>query len=215
MVFIQWLFFFLLFTVPQLMSAQYDDILHPVYNKSHWKVIQNDSIAIIENTLSHRLDTVFVNSNDLNSDDHEERYIIAIVGSLLSYDFTYAMFGGAHPTAGEWYRTVNIATKQEVSLVDLFSSDVILKVILRDTNFTKYAQNKNPENIYDFISSLGGGCEVSFSDLLVSYAIKSVEINVVVIEFGLTHGCEACPECFTKIDIKLPKSAMRYNFIDN
>jgi hypothetical protein len=197
------------------MVAQNEDILNPVYIMSHWKVIENDSIVIIENTFSHRLDTVFVNSNKPDLEDHEERHIIAIVGSLLSYDFNYAIFGGAHPTGGEWYRTINIDTKKEVSLEDLFSSIVILKTMLCDTNFTKYSQNKNPKNIYDFIYSLDGGCEVSFSDLLVSYAIKSVDEKVVVIEFGLTHGCEACPECFSRIKVKIPKAAMKYNFISN
>jgi hypothetical protein len=212
---IRTILFSLFLSLPQLIFAQYEDILNPVFIKSHWKVIQNDSIVIIENTLSNQLDTVFINSNEPDSEDHNEYHIVSIVGSLLSYDFNYAMFGGAHPTSGEWYRTINIDTKEEVSLENLFSSKTILGLISKDTNFTKYTQNKNPKDIHDFISSLGGGCEVSFSRLLVSYAIKSIDKDSVLIEFGLIHGCEACPECFTKIKVKIPKSAMKYNFINN
>jgi hypothetical protein len=197
--------------LPALMLAQDEEFVNPVCVSSHWKLIQNDSIKILQDSLSHRIDTVLVDSYD--EQDHEAYHVVSIVGSLLSYDFDYAMFGGAHPTGGRWYRTIDVNTKEEISLEDLFSSTAILAAITRDTNFTKHTIIKNPKDIHEFVSSLVGACEVDFSKLLVSYAIKSIDHDVVLIEFGLNHGCELMPEKFTTIDVVLPKSAMLYDFI--
>lgn len=194
-----------------LLSAQDEEFVNPVYLNSRWKLVQNNSIKVLQDTLLYRIDTVLVDSQ--GEEDHDDYHVVSIVGSLLSYDFDYAMFGGAHPTAGRWYRTIDINTKEEISLEDLFSPAIILATIARDTNFTKYSILKNPKDIYEFVSSLGGGCEVDFSKLLVSYAIMSIGHNVVLIEFGLNHGCESMPGSFTTIDVMLPRSAMLYDFI--
>jgi hypothetical protein len=215
------LFILSFFVMPQVSSAQYDDILYQPYVKSHWVIQQSDSVKIIENTRTHRFDTVFVNSCEVGSEDQEQLsgsgenyYIISIIGNLLSYEFTYSLYGGAHPTGGMWYRTINITSKKEISLDDLFTSKSILEVMLNDTSFTNYTSNKHPINLNDFISSLHSGCEVNFRHLLTSFAITGVSDNEISIQFGIDHGCEVMPEVFTSISIKLPRSTILYDFIN-
>jgi hypothetical protein len=209
------------FAIPQFASAQFDDILHQPFVKSHWIIRQCDSIKIIENTRDHLKDTVFVNSCDSGSEDQEQLsghdenyYIISIIGNLLSYEYSYSLYGGAHPTGGEWYRTINITSKKEISLDELFTSKSILDVMLYDTSFTNYTSNKHPKDLNDFISSLHSSCEVNFRHLLTSFAIASVGDNEISIQFGIDHGCEVMPEVFTSISIKIPRSAMLYDFIN-
>lgn len=96
----------------------------------------------------------------------------------------------------------------------MFTPESIYKVLSVDTNFTKYLTGKQTKNLSEFIQSLDGGCEISFGDLLVSYAITSINNNYVTIKFGLTHGCELMPEKFTIIEIELPKHAMNKSYSD-
>ena len=212
----------ILFSTLSSSFAQIDDNNIPVYCKSKWKLIENDSLTIIKNSISNKLDTVFINEDESDPDDssaagnyfYSEYTVISIVGSYLSYKYIYSGSGGLHPIAGTWYRTININTKQNLSLDSLFTPGSIYKVLSVDTNFTKYLTGKQTKNLSEFIQSLNGSCEISFADLLVSYAITSINNSYVTIKFGLTNGCELMPEKFTIIGIELPKYAMNKNYLD-
>jgi hypothetical protein len=208
-----------------LSIGQENDNLEPYYNRSNWKLIKNDSLTVIRNVLSNRRDTIFVCHNEGEEDDsteaawlghsfNEQYRIISIVGSLLSYEYSFNMTGGAHPTGGAWYRTININTSDEVSLYYLFSGESILNALRKDSVIRKYAATTNYEDLDTLIGSLEGGCEVNFRDIFISFAITSIANDVVNIEFGLTHGCEVDYGRLTTIDIALPKSSMNYNLIN-
>lgn len=49
--------------------AQIDDNNTPVYCKSKWKLVENDSVTIIKNSISNKLDTVFFNEDESDPDD--------------------------------------------------------------------------------------------------------------------------------------------------
>ncbi len=202
--------------------AQIADNDIPVYSKSRWKLIENDSVTIIKNSFSTKLDTIFKNVYESDSNDSSaigyyfssEYKVISIVGSYLSYEYCYNGSGGLHPIGGRWYRTINIDKKNDLSLDSLFTSEVIYKKLSTDTNFTKYLTEKHTKNLSEFIRSLDGGCEISFENLLVSYAITSINNSFVSVQFGLTHGCEYMPEKFTVIKIELPKTAMNKKYLN-
>jgi|GEM_PF-3937625 len=194
----------------------------PVYCKSQWKLIENDSVTIIKNSISNKLDTIFINESESNSNNSgavgnyfsSEYKVISIIGSYISYKYSYSGSGELHPIAGTWYRTINIDSRNNLSLDSLFTQESIYKRLSVDTNFTKYLTVKRTKNLSEFIQSLYGGCEISFEDFLVSYAITSINNSFVTIKFGLNHGCEYMPEKFTIMKIELPKAAMNKNYLN-
>jgi tetratricopeptide (TPR) repeat protein len=75
---------------------------------------------------------------------------------------------------------------------------------MKDSIILASLEGKNPANLKQLIPELDGGCAIDFTYLLESFAFKSINNNNVVVEFGLTHGCEVEKGTFTVIDIELP-----------
>jgi hypothetical protein len=189
--------------------------------KSDYTLIRIDSIVAVSNNITREIDTMFVNENESGIDSTQEEGslsseyffnsthdVISLVGPYLSYEYSYDGSGGAHPIYGSYYRTVYIPTKKEVSLDSLFAPDVVFQALLNDSLIVHSLTNKNPKDLYELTSSLEGECEISFSDLLISFAIKSIDPKKVEVEFGLTHGCEVMRGNFTTITIILPISSV-------
>ena len=61
-----------------------------------------------------------------------------------------------------------------------------------------------PKNLQQLCDSLDDECEIDFTFLLESFAIKSIHGDKATILFGLTHGCEVEKGNFTMIEIALP-----------
>lgn len=205
--------------------------------KSDYTIVQTDSIVAVRNNLTLEIDTLLINENegndgsndeDISSTDstHEDDLssfyffntrhdVILLVGPYLSYEYSYNGSGGAHPIYGAYYRTIYIPSKKEVSLDSLFNPDVIFKALLKDSLIVHSMTNKTPEDLYELTSSLEGGCEIDFSELLISFAIKSIDSKKVEVEFGLTHGCEVMRGNFTTITINLPVSSVLKEYCNN
>jgi len=190
-----------------------------------YTLIRIDSIVAVRNNITQEIDTLLINENDSGVDSTVEagslsseyffntrHDVIYLIGPYLSYEYSYNGSGGAHPIYGSYYRTLYIPTKKEVSLDSLFEPDVIFRTLLKDSLIIRSMANKNPEDLYELISSLEGGCEISYSDLLISFAIKSVDSKKAEVEFGLTHGCEAMRGNFTTITINLPVSSVLHQY---
>ena len=214
-------FLCLLLIFPCIMFAQYRS--DSIFYKSNWKVVRDDTLIIIKNEITKKIDTLFKNvyededNNDPIGHSFVSEYqIIAIVGSLLSYQYhsNTTGFDIPHPTGENWYRTIDINTKEEVSLYNLFSGESILQALRKDKFIMEHVATSHPNDLDSLTSSLIGDCSVSFKDIFISYAITSIKKNSVNIEFGLTHNCELFAGNITIIDISLPKSAMRYKFFD-
>jgi hypothetical protein len=194
--------------------------------KSGYTLLQTDSVVVVKNNLTQEIDTIFVNQHesgvDSTYDKDELSYenyfnstyeVISLVGHYLSYEYSYEGSGGAHPIYGAYYRTIDIPTKEEVCLDSLFDSDVIYHALLQDSLIVRSMTNRNSKNLQELVSSLEGGCEISFYDLLKSFAIKSINSRKVEIEFGLTHGCEVMRGNFTTMTINLPVSLLLSQYL--
>ncbi len=192
-----------------------------LFVKSNWRLVRDDSLKVVQNPKTRSLDTVLFDKYLTADDSTEPGYyyeessrVISVAGHFLSYDLSYSGSGGMHPVGGGYYRTIDLRTGKEVSLETLFDPDEILTALLRDTNITKYSTRLPSVNLRDFIASLDGDCAIQFIDMLSSFAIKSITQTVVVVEFGLTHGCEVMRGNFTLFTIRLPVRAMFPGFYD-
>ena len=183
-----------------------------------WKIVRADSVILVQKHGSDAVDTIFVAENDSKAnhqdeDDYDDDYYfddtyhpLSLTGPYLSYRYSYEGSGGAHPIYGSWYRTIDLENRQEVSLDQIFDQRVILSVLLKDTLIQSHTTNLHPGTLAQLVESLDGGCEMSFFRFLKSFSIRSVNRDEVMIEFGLTHGCEVMRGNFTSFVITLPTS---------
>jgi len=184
---------------------------HKIIYKS-WEVLWNDSIAIRNDLNTFQRDTIYCNISEYDDSDtnsfpyyyEESNQILSIVGPYLSYEYSYNGSGGAHPIYGSCYATYNIETKDEVSLDNIFNPNDIYTALLADSTIIKYLKKKEPNNLQDLLQNLDGDCEVNFYSILNNFAFVNVDEDKVLIEFGLTHGCEVLRGNFTVIQIILP-----------
>jgi hypothetical protein len=202
--------------------------------KSDYEIQQHDSIVTVLNKITNKISTVLMNEHETEEESaqpedstdsasseeyhpvfyfNSENQIKLLIGPYLSYKYSYDGSGGVHPINGSYHRTINVETKKEVPLDSLFDSIVIFDALLKDSIITNSLTNKNPKDLTELVSSLDGGCEISFHDFLKSYEIISANLNSVAIEFGLTHGCEAARGNFTTIEVVLPISSKLKKYI--
>ena len=178
----------------------------------YWKVWWNDSLAVCQDSRGTRIDTIFKNISKYEDDTiamrvyyyYESNQLLSIVGPYITFKVTYDGSGGAHPIYGTYYKLYNIETACEFSLLDIFNSSDIYTALLKNNKIRKYLTTSDPSNLDELLNNLDGQCEVDFSDILNDFAFYDVHGNSVLIEFGLTHGCEALHGKFTSIDIFLP-----------
>jgi hypothetical protein len=186
---------------------------------SNYEIVHADSVIVARNTHTSIIDTLFYDESEPANDSTDKEdacgygsyffcnyKILFLIGPYFSYSYGWDGLCGAHVTSGCYYRTIDLATKNEVSLDSLFPPNEIFDQLLKDTIIIRSMKNTNPSNLYELILSLDGDCDISFKDILTSYAIDSVNLESIKITFGLKHGCESHHGHFTTITIDLPMS---------
>ena len=190
-----------------------DSLFNHKINYKNWEVLWNDSVAVRKDLNTIQIDTIYFNISEYDASDttsslpyfyEESNQMLSIVGPYLSYAVGYNGSGGAHPIYGSYYATYNIETKNEISLDEIFNSKDIYEALLKDSIIIKYLIKYNPSNLGDLIQSLDGECEVRFTDILYDFSFVNIIQDKVLVEFGLTHGCEVLRGNFTVIQILLP-----------
>ncbi len=177
-----------------------------------WEIFWNDSLAVRKDISTSHIDTIYCNISEYDDSDTNSfpyyykkwNQMLSIVGPYLSYAVGYNGSGGVHPIYGSYYVTYNIETKKEISLDEIFNSKDIYEALLKDSTINKYLTNKNPSSLEDLVNNLDGKCEVNFSNILNCFSFIDINDEKVLVEFGLTHGCEVLRGNFTVIQILLP-----------
>jgi tetratricopeptide (TPR) repeat protein len=94
--------------------------------------------------------------------------------------------------------------KSHAKITDIFPETDVFNALMQDSIILAHLPKFTPKNLRELSDSLDGECEMDFSYLLESFAIKSIHHDKAVILFGLTHGCEVEKGNFTTIEIELP-----------
>lgn len=180
-------------------------LLSPMHHSEEWTVHKLRGRIVAKNVTVGIAKTVF---SDVRTEDEQSIYEIAsLVGPILSVRETSAWNGGAHPGHLKRMRTKNLRNGQDdVPIGLLFSEHDVLGSLLQDSVVAAALKGSLPKTLQELVASADGGCEMSFDDLLVSYAFHHLQDGLVAIRFGLPHGCEAMRGKYTEIGIymKIP-----------
>lgn len=167
-----------------------------------WNVVVADGVGTA--TKGERSVTLFV--NDENNEGNWEE-VISVVGSIVSIERHYYSEGGAHPSYGTTWRTIDLDTGEPVSLRGIFPEDEVFAALRSDRVIRDaYMGNAltDPYSLIDLIDGLDGECAMWFSpDMLSEFAFHHVSGDQVAIRIGLTHGCEWQRGNFTQLGLYL------------
>jgi hypothetical protein len=142
---------------------------------------------------------------------------LSLVGSLLSYSQEDYMEGGAHPTGGTRYVTIDAARpKHPLKLTDLFADADVLRALLADAVVQRVRRQENITNVpttsADLIQQLTGQTFTDAEDnvygfaanLLENFAFHHLENNTVAIRLCVAHGTELSRFHYTQLGLLLP-----------
>jgi len=144
---------------------------------------------------------------------------LSLVGSLLSYSQEDYMEGGAHPTGGTRYVTIDAARpNRPLKLTDLFADTDVLRALLSDTVVQRVRRQENitdvPTTSADLIQQLAGKTftdaeDIVYgftADLLENFAFHHLENDKVAVRLCVTHGTELSRFHYTQLGLLLPIS---------
>ena len=136
--------------------------------------------------------------------------ILSVVGTLISYQLDYYHEGGAHPSYGSYYKTVDLERgKKPITLTMLFPEKDVVKALKGDRVIKKAlskerGRGKGIGTLKSLLAHIDGGCKMSFLSIPSSFAFHHVKGGEVALRIGLPHGCEVMRGTFTQLGLYLP-----------
>lgn len=200
---------------------------------SGWEIVWNDDTAYARHL---ETGTVIELYRDERGESEEEGFMdfttLSLVGPALSYSMSWYSPGGAHPSYGTVYATIDLARmgvqgdkdgnvpQPAVNLTDLFGEEAVFEQLMRDPYIQLSLAGKlvdtanpepvaTPENLAQLLERADGGCTADMghnllSDFHIPYRLGG---NVAVVQIGLTHGCEVNRGSFIELHkLHLPMS---------
>ena len=178
-----------------------------VTTSTGWRVVVANGMGAA--TRSGRTVVLFADEEETQEDQPEPKgswhRILSAVGSIVSIENSYYYEGGAHPSYGTIWKTVDLEAGESGNLAAIFPEDEILAALRADRIVREaYRGGEEPGSLFELIDNLDGGCDMRFSrDMLADYAFHHVREDRVAVRIGLTHGCEVMRGSFTQLGVYL------------
>lgn len=138
-------------------------------------------------------------------DNHETHTLRSIVGPIVSYRLEWYSEGGAHPSFGSVFRTLDLTTGKPARLDRLFGAGPVLAALRADRVIKKALGARKPKTLEELLRSADGGCKMDIgTSALSAFTFHHVVGDKVAVRIGLSHGCEAERGKFTQLGLLLP-----------
>jgi hypothetical protein len=143
--------------------------------------------------------------------------LLSVVGDIVSFRVDWYSEGGAHPSYGTRFATLDLSTGKPARLDTLFGKRSVRRAILGDRVIQKALRGKSKKgNLKQLLDRADGGCKMSITaGALSAFAFHSVRRGgKVAVRIGLSHGCETQRGSFSQLGLLLEtptnlKSAVR------
>jgi len=178
-----------------------------------WKITWDDGIATARHQKTGKEVTLFKDeSSDQEGDSYKNDYtMLSVVGTNISWSFAWYGEGGAHPSYGEKWTSVNLDSAA-VNLAALFGEEAVFTRLMQDPVIQMAVGGRmaekagppkpNPNNLDQLLEQADGGCFAAMGDSLLTdfYFAYRLGGNIAVVQIGLTHGCEVSRGNFTRLN---------------
>lgn len=153
----------------------------------------------------------------------ESGMMLSVVGPVLSWSASWYFEGGAHPSYGTAYRTIDLSKLdpagdkdgtvrlQEANLAELFGKEAVFRQLAADPHvraaikgeFSEIGGEKHatPNSLDELLEAADGGCRAYMGDRLIKdFAfLYRAGRRTAAVQIGLSHGCEVMRGEFTEL----------------
>ena len=178
-----------------------------VTTSTGWRIVVAYGIGTA--TKGGRTVELFADEEEIREVDAEPQgswhRILSAVGSVVSIERSYYYDGGAHPSYGAIWETIDLETGESSSLTAIFPEGEIFAALRADHIVREaYRRAEEPDSLFELIDNLDGDCAMWFSrEMLTGFAFHHVRENQVAVRIGLPHGCEVARGSFTQLGVYL------------
>ncbi len=176
-----------------------------VIRSAGWAIRIDKQSASATNTTHPKPVELYRDTKDSETREGHFYKMLSVVGSVVSYHYSYYTEGGAHPSYGSWFSTMDLNNKLEpVHILDFFDEPILMAALMQDSTIKSNMDSMVTDKMDVMLDNIRFDCEVNFQTLPTSWCINSIADGEAEICFGLTHGCEVMRGNFTLIKIKIP-----------
>jgi hypothetical protein len=188
---------------------------HPMYyldTLETWSVFQRGNTTVSKNQLYEQVDTIFIDKHDKVMDEDssltqseyitESHHLFSLIGPFLSYEYFCKHSDGYSTTIERNYNTLDLRTKENIALSDLFPDEEIKQALLRDTSILTYISSSDTTSLRSILVGLNR--DIDFYGILNHFHFNKVYNDSIIIELGITHSCELRNGNFTSFNLRMP-----------
>lgn len=176
-----------------------------------WEITWGGGAASVRNLKTGDKKVLFESMVAETEEDGQSTYkMLSVVGTTISYSNSWYFEGGAHPSYGTAWSSVDLESPA-INLVALFGERPVFEGLMRDPlvqsaiagELAEREARPAPGNWRELVERADGGCFASMGDRLLTdyYFAYRLGGTMVAVQIGLTHGCEVNRGSFTKLSM--------------
>ena len=174
-----------------------------------WEITWGGGAASVRNLKTGEKKVLFESLVAKSEEDGQSTYeVLSVVGTIISYSNSWYFEGGAHPSYGTTWSSVDLESPS-TNLVALFGEQPVYERLMREPLvqsaiagvLAERDAQPMPTNWKELVERADGGCFASMGDSLLTDYHFAYRLGgtLVAVQIGLTHGCEVNRGSFTKL----------------
>lgn len=191
-----------------------------------WEIVWDAETARITHVATGREVGLYRDEKGKTEEEGYTNYeMLSVVGPVISYSVNWYGEGGAHPTYGMIYRTLDLSKvdpagdkdgrvrRPNANLADLFGEEAVFRQLAANPSVraairgefsdsaTATAAHADPQSLAELVAAADGGCRATMGEnLLTDFAILyQLGHRTAAVGIGLSHGCEVDRGTFTEL----------------
>jgi len=189
-----------------------------------WEIVWNSAEATLRHVESGKEALLFRDEKgETEEDGFVNHSMLSVVGTVVSYSTEWYSEGGAHPSYGMNYRTVDLSKLDPAKMGDdgirgpaadlseLFGAKAVFRRLAGEPavqaaiagTFSEIGGEAHPapKSLDALLKAADGGCRADMGKQLLSDFRFSFRLGgkIAVVQVGLSHGCEVMRGEFTRL----------------
>jgi uncharacterized protein YecT (DUF1311 family) len=189
-----------------------------------WRIVWDaESARVVHVETGREIELYRDEKGATEEDGYVNHEMLSVVGPVISYSVNWYSGGGAHPSYGTGYQTVDISKLDpagdkdgrirlpDANLAKLFGEEAVFRQLAANPSVRAAirgefsdiggAAHRDPQSLDELLKAAVGGCRANMGEsLLTDFAfLYRLGRRTAVVQIGLSHGCEVNRGTFTEL----------------
>jgi uncharacterized protein YecT (DUF1311 family) len=189
-----------------------------------WEIVWDaKSARMVHVETGRKVELYLDEKGETEEDGYVNFEMLSVVGPTISYSVNWYGEGGAHPTYGTRYQTLDLSKVDPAgdkhgrihlpaaNLAKLFGEEAVFRQLAANPSVRSAIRGKfsdiggaahaDPQSLAELLKAANGGCRASMGEyLLTDFAfLYHLGRHTAAVRIGLSHGCEVDRGTFTEL----------------